>query len=303
MDQKISSLLAGISPTINFEDQQEDYILTDDEANAAIEFEIQRLEHHFEWKLNWKSAIVNPHAKASKLDKLDVSGEINVVEILERANSNKNYSIWQENQRKKERDEVEQKKEEVKRIWTANKVYQHIKWVSETRFKKQLIANADTMSIIKPLCYFLSEDERFETELGYSLGKGIMFRGISGLGKTYIVQCAESNGRQPISIVSMLEIASEVRQEGEYNPPLGLSKLYLDDVGSEEHIQNHYGTKINWFKDFMETFYLRNKQYNKLIISSNISFKEIEEKYGFRVRSRFKDMFNVIDVNGEDLRG
>jgi hypothetical protein len=29
----------------------------------------------------------------------------------------------------------------------------------------------------------------------------------------------------------------------------------------------------------------------------------MEEKYGFRVRSRIKDMFNIVDVNGEDMRG
>jgi len=79
--------------------------------------------------------------------------------------------------------------------------------------------------------------------------------------------------------------------------------LYLDDVGTEEPIVNHYGTKINWFKNFIEMYYLKNKPFNKLIISTNNSFDEIESKYGFRVRSRIKDMFNIIDVQGKDMRG
>ena len=50
-------------------------------------------------------------------------------------------------------------------------------------------------------------------------------------------------------------------------------------------------------------YYLKNKPFNKLIISTNNNFDEIESKYGFRVRSRIKDMFNIIDVRGKDMRG
>jgi len=77
----------------------------------------------------------------------------------------------------------------------------------------------------------------------------------------------------------------------------------LDDVGTEEHTVNHYGTKISFFKNFIEKYYLQNKTYEKLVVSTNNSFNEMEEKYGFRVRSRIKDMFNIIDVTGKDMRG
>ena len=48
---------------------------------------------------------------------------------------------------------------------------------------------------------------------------------------------------------------------------------------------------------------MKDLPFNKLIISTNNSFDELESKYGFRVRSRLKDMFNIIDVDGKDLRG
>ena len=103
-------------------------------------------------------------------------------------------------------------------------------------------------------------------------------------------------------MASMLEICDEVRIRGDYELPF-FNKLYLDDVGSEEPNVKHFGTNINWFKDFLETYYLRSQHYNKLIISTNNNHAELEQKYGFRVRSRIRDMFNVISVDGKDMRG
>lgn len=302
MAQPISQLLAKRLLLTNFEDETEEYILTKEEENKAIEHEVERLEKHYAWKMYDKG--INSQAEIiGKLADIDLIDRIDVIAILERANSIKHHNMWQFKQRKKEKEDAERKQQELKEKWTANMVYRQIKWASQVQYGKPLIVNNDTMQIIKPLCFFISGDERFETELGYSFNKGICFRGISGLGKTFIVQCAAENEIHPISILSMLEIAADVKDDGEFNLPQGFSKFYIDDVGSEEHIQNHYGTKINWFKNFIETFYLRSKQYNRLIISTNNTASQIEEKYGFRVRSRFKDIFNVIDVSGKDLRG
>ena len=78
--------------------------------------------------------------------------------------------------------------------------------------------------------------------------------------------------------------------------------IYLDDVGTEESTLNVYGTKITWFKDFIENYSLDKLKPNKLIISTNCNFDEIEEKYTGRVRSRMAEMFNFIKVTGTDRR-
>jgi DNA replication protein DnaC len=99
-------------------------------------------------------------------------------------------------------------------------------------------------------------------------------------------------------------VVDEIKSTGEYQIKRGDNKiLYLDDVGTEESTALHYGNKINFFKNFIETVYLKNKIFNQLIISTNCSFTEMEEKYGFRVRSRMKDMFNVVDIKCKDMRG
>ena len=176
-------------------------------------------------------------------------------------------------------------------------------WTSKNVYGKTLIVNDDNKKIITALCFFISSDPRFETVLGYSFKKGLLIRGISGLGKTFLVRCVKDNEIKPITILSMIEIAESVKSEGEFDIRLSDKINYLDDVGTEQHIINHFGTKINFFKNFIETYYLNNRPFDKLIISTNNNFQELEDKYGFRVRSRLKDMFNVIDVTGKDMRG
>jgi DNA replication protein DnaC len=97
----------------------------------------------------------------------------------------------------------------------------------------------------------------------------------------------------------MIDISDEVREYGGFQAKGKV--VYLDDVGSEETV-NHYGSKINWFKEFLESYYLNSTDFSRLIISTNCNFDQIQEKYEFRVRSRMKEMFNIIDVKGKDLR-
>lgn len=281
----------------------EPYILTKDEEFEVIEHEISRIEKHYAWKLTDKG-INSEFEILSKMDSLDISTKIDVVEILERANSNKVYDEWQKKRRIEERLEAERKLQDIKSFWTAKNVLKLMKWTSESVYGKKLIINEQTTGLIKTICFFLSEDPRFETELNHSLSKGLLIRGVSGLGKTFLLKCVEKNERNPIHILSMIEVIDTIKSEGEFTLSMAGKKiLYLDDVGTEESSVKYYGTNINWFKDFLELYYSKNKPFKNLIISTNLSFAQIEEKYGFRVRSRMKDMFNIVDVAGNDMRG
>jgi DNA replication protein DnaC len=285
----------------NFEEEQEPYILTPEEEQYIISGAILDKVKHMTWKMKGMGysdqAILQ--RIAGKFDK-----ELDKDAILKRANSNKNYEVWQSQQREKEKQAAIDKQKELEALWSAKSIFSLMKWTSDKVYSKPLIVNDDNKKFISTICFFLSGDERFETELGYSFKKGLLIRGISGVGKTHIVQCVAKNELNPILILSMIEISESIREEGEYKIDRGENKIiYLDDVGTEEATVNHFGTKINYFKTFIEKMYLKNTTFNQLIISTNNSFQEIEEKYGFRVRSRMKDMFNIVDVKGNDMRG
>lgn len=279
--------------------EKEDYILTKDDEDYAISHAIIQLRKHKCWKM--EQAGMNEQSILAKISSIDWEAEINKDEILQTANSNKLYDIWQKEQREKELADNENKLKLLKQRCDAIYFYRLMFWSSVNVYEREFIKHDDNTPLIKIICFFLSRDIRFETELNYSLKKGLLIRGVSGLGKTFLIKCVKDNELNPIDIFSTIDIAETVKEEGNFT--IQTNKLiYLDDVGTEEHIVNHYGTKINWVKNFIELYYTRNFPFNKLIVSTNNSFQEIEEKYGFRVRSRIKEMFNVINVSGKDMR-
>lgn len=302
MEKNLLMSLARQLNLTSLEPEKEEFILTPEEVEVIVFNSVEKAKERKRWKLTDMG--LNPFDVEDRIERTEWKSEIDFDSILERANSNKHYQIWQKEQREKEKEAEIKAIKDLKESWSAKKMFSHMKWASENIFGKQLIVNEDNKKLISALCFMISRDERFEKELGYSFNKGLMIRGVSGLGKTHLVRCLESNSLNPILCESMIDITSQVKIEGEYSLVWGNKKiLYLDDVGTEEPTINHYGTKINWFKDFIERFYLKNNNYHKLIISTNINFSEMENRYGFRVRSRLKDMFNVIDVTGKDMRG
>jgi len=296
--------LRQLAEKLNLTDpEQEEYILTKEEEEELVKNKIETLKQYYVWKMaNLK--YLEPQI-LQKINETDWDKEFDKEELLKTANSNKHQDLWHQQQRIKEREDRETRYKNLIERCDAKYMFRLMKWTSQNKFNKQLQVNDDNKKFITTLCYFLSRDTKFETELGYSFRKGLLIRGISGLGKTHLVRCLEDNELNPILVLSMIEISEQVKFEGEYLINLGDNKMiYLDDVGTEEATVNHYGTKINFFKNFIELTYLKNqnKTFNQLMISTNNSFSEIEDKYGFRVRSRSAEMFNIIDVKGKDMR-
>lgn len=285
----------------------EEYILTIDEEQKAISHEIQMAKDHYTWKV--RGILMTQDEIDFKISQINWLERIDQDGILQRANSIKHYDTWVKEQRVKEKLEKERVLKELQDTWTAKNLYKLMAWTSQNDYGKKLVlkdkdTGNDFSKLITALCFFISRDARFETELGYSLKKGLLIRGVSGLGKTHLVKCISKNGLNPILILSMLDISEEIRINGEIDINAdGFGVIYLDDVGTEEAAAKHYGNVINFFKNFIEGTYHKRKSFEHIMMSTNNSFAQIEQKYGFRVRSRIKDMFNVIDVIGKDMRG
>jgi len=289
------------------DDEGEEYILTPEEEGRVLAHEIQLAKDHYAWKV--KGILMTQDEIDLKISQINWLEKIDQDAILQRTNSIKHYDNWIKEQRAKEKLEEERKLKELRETWNATNIYKLMAWTSQNEYGKKLVVKDketgnDFTKLITAICFFVSRDTRFETELGYSLKKGLLIRGVSGLGKTHLVKCISKNGLNPILILSMLDISEEIRINGEVDVRLdGYGIMYLDDVGTEEADTKHYGNVINFFKNFIEGTYLRRKSFDHIMMSTNNSFAQLEQKYGFRVRSRIKDMFNVIDVTGKDMRG
>jgi len=293
------------------DDEGEEYILTPEEEARVLAHEIQLAKDHYAWKV--KGILMTQDEIDLKISQINWLERIDQDAILQRTNSIKHYDNWIKEQRAKEKLEEERRLKELRETWSATNIYKLMAWTSQNEYGKKLIlkdpqTGNDFTKLITALCFFVSRDKRFETDfdpkLKYSLNKGLLIRGVSGLGKTHMVKCIEKNGINPILVLSMIEISDEIRVSGEFNVSLdGYGIIYLDDVGTEEADAKHYGNVINFFKNFIEGTYLHRKSFAHIMMSTNNSFSQLEQKYGFRVRSRIKDMFNIIDVEGKDMRG
>lgn len=300
MDSIMLHQLAKRLSLTNVDEEPEEYILTKEEEERVIWNAKDSAMRYAAWKM---TNLGVPEGDIElKISLVNWDEEIDRESILRQANSVKHHGIWQKAQRQKEKELSLHKSEELKKIWTAKFMYRLMAWTSKNVYEKDLIVNEDNRKLITAVCFFVSRDERFETELKYSFEKGLLIRGISGLGKTHVVKCVEKNELNPILSLSMIDITEEIQEFGGYQITMGDNKiLYLDDVGTEEPVIIHFGTKIKFFKNLIEKLYHR-RAYSNSIISTNLNFKDIGDRYGFRVESRMREMYNVIDVTGKDMR-
>jgi energy-coupling factor transporter ATP-binding protein EcfA2 len=169
----------------------------------------------------------------------------------------------------------------------------------------------DKNTIYLLLCYFLKDDVA-APQLELDLEKGILLTGPIGCGKTtlmslmrYITQTA-----QKFIMKSCRDISFEFIEDGfsvihkyskgglyQYQP-----KIYcFDDLGTEGSLK-YYGNECNTMAEILLTRYdLFISQ--KLIthVTTNLNSSEIEENYGNRVRSRMREMFNLISFDNSSI--
>lgn len=180
--------------------------------------------------------------------------------------------------------------------------------------KMLLIEEENRTKLTQLTNYFLG----FEQD-EISLHKGIYLVGGVGRGKTATIDAF----RLMVSkIEHRLEMANEtfvrrsfiiknvktiVGELAESKSTAILKKYYLeniclDDIGTEENLK-HYGNNMDVIGDLIIERY--QKFSNSGLIThatSNILPTEWEKKYGERVASRMKEMFNVIVLTGSDKR-
>jgi DNA replication protein DnaC len=287
----------------NLDTEEKEFILTPEEVEKVKADHVKDMQEFKSWKLKQKG--LTEESILLKISKVNWQS-INFKEVIQEANEGKHRGLELKkfNDEKKLRaiDEENKKRE----FYNAKFMFNFMAHTSEYNFDKKFVVNKFNTKLIKTLCFFFSDDERFVTELGYSFSKGLWIRGKMGIGKTHCIKCIAENEFKPVLMTSMIEINEVLTEYGKYDFDYGkreVKKIYIDDVGTEEPLVNHYGTKIAFFKTFIETSYLKQKKFSNLIISTNLDFNGVEKQYGARVRSRIKDMFNIVDVEGDDMRG
>lgn len=197
--------------------------------------------------------------------------------------------------------------------------YPKIMKVLEQKAKEQFGRNIffsqnDHSIVLRLLAYFLN-DEAVCRDFGVSLQKGILLSGPVGCGKTTLMKLMKviaGKGNQYI-LKSCREVSFEFIQDGyEVIHRYSKGQLYehnfrnycFDDLGVENNLK-YYGNECNVMAEIILSRYDLFTTHNlKTHITTNLSASEIEKNYGNRVRSRLRELCNLIafDNNCTDKR-
>lgn len=237
----------------------------------------------------------------AKMAAINWEEEIDTQEVLQHAAARKHWHLEEMREKEERRLQALEAHRKLKEAWSAERFIRTIN--DHYRAKHgDVHYHLDQTAYFRALSFWITGDERLETEMRMSRDKGLLILGGPGQGKTETLKAIRTNELRPLAIYSMLEITDRVRETGDCQIRTNRATV-LDDVGSEVTPVKYYGTEIYWFKDFIETIYLQEPERKRnLIITTNLDGEALQALYGYRVRSRLREMFNIIKLNGKDHR-
>ena len=181
----------------------------------------------------------------------------------------------------------------------------------QERFGHQFKIEATDHELIYKLCIIMIQDQVNAQKKGLHLNKGILLSGPVGVGKTSLMQLIpEICYRPPLyKLVPTREITFAYNEHGsKIITQYGSYNAYcFDDLGLEP-TGRFYGKDANVMAEVMLSryeFYRKCHQQKYFFqrkvahFTTNLNASEIEKRYGKRVRSKLREMLNLIAFNAE----
>ncbi len=153
-------------------------------------------------------------------------------------------------------------------------------------------------AIVRKLCnYFIKDKENCEKH-GIDPSKGLLISGPVGCGKTSLMKLMKYivPHQRPYSVIPSRSVAFAFNHLGYKTiEDFGDSQFFcFDDLGVEP-IGRHYGKDCNVMGEIILSRYelfLQTKI--KTHATTNLNAEELEKRYGSRVRSRMRQLFNLV---------
>ena len=185
------------------------------------------------------------------------------------------------------------------RIYDFKACLQYLQAKGKSKYGDEFSLRKEDYTLIrKMLCYAIRDEEACQ-KYDIDFNKGILLLGPVGSGKTSFMTLIRDffpTSFRPI-LKSTREVSYEFIKEGyEIIDQYGKSdKVYcFDDLGVESSLK-HYGNECNTMGEILLSRYDQFIQFGTMThVTTNLNSVELEKMYGVRVRSRLREMFNLI---------
>ncbi|MCG2462581.1 ATPase [Flavobacteriaceae bacterium F89] len=192
-------------------------------------------------------------------------------------------------------------------IYEFDKVLIYLNAKGKLFFGKHFKIYQEDSQILFQLCNYFIRDKENCAKHNIDLDKGILLSGPVGCGKTslmkllrYIVPL-----QRPYEIIPSRNVTFSFNHLGYKTiEEFGNGKFYcFDDLGVEP-LGRHYGKDCNVMGEVLLSryeLYNQTKGKIKTHATTNLNAEELEERYGNRVRSRMRELFNLIAFDSKTM--
>lgn len=193
-------------------------------------------------------------------------------------------------------------------LYDFDKMLNYLDAKGKLLFGKKFKIHEEDREIIYKLCLYMIRDRSACQDLGMDIDKGILLTGPVGCGKTSLLKLIRHlvPHRRPYEVIPTRNIVFSFNNLG-YSTieDYGNSQFFcFDDLGGEPN-GRHFGKDCNVLGEILLSRYdLFLSKGTKTHATSNLNAEELEERYGKRVRSRMRQLFNLMafDKKSRDKR-
>jgi hypothetical protein len=180
----------------------------------------------------------------------------------------------------------------------------------QARFGSRFELYEQDAGVLIRLIAWVLRDEEVAAEKGMCLDKGILLCGNVGVGKTCIMQLLQEVvcTTQRFRMRSCRDISFDFSRQGINALDRFMNGSFIayphlpvawcfDDLGLEMPVE-YYGVYCNTMGEILLSRYDHFVQYGMLThLTTNLNSAEITERYGIRLRSRMRQMFNLVSFD------